>query len=93
MTAKSHAIPKRSNLRKMDAHVIARKEYEEIPELTEADLRRAQLRVGGRKVTRREFSAAIRTKLGKNRFQNEGASPLMLPDMRGHFSHSEMASK
>jgi hypothetical protein len=49
----------------MDAHVIARKEYEELPELTEADLRRAQLRVGGRKVTRKEFSAAIRTKLGK----------------------------
>ena len=29
----------------------------------------------------------------KNPFQNEGARPLMLPDFRGRFSHSETDSK
>jgi len=31
--------------------------------------------------------------VNKNLFQIEGASPLMLPDIRGHFGHSEMAPK
>ena len=55
----------RSNLSKTDAHIVARKEYEEIPEMTGADLRRARLRIGCKKVTRKEFSAAVRVKLGK----------------------------
>ncbi len=46
MSAKSGRI--RSNLRKVDAHRITAAEYEEIPEMTEAMLARAEYRVGGR---------------------------------------------
>jgi uncharacterized protein (DUF4415 family) len=65
MTAKSHAM--RSNLSKIDPYVVTRKEYEEIPEMTAADLRRARLRVGGKEVTPKAFSAAVKAKLGKQR--------------------------
>lgn len=65
MTAKSNAT--RSNLRKLDSHAIAPTEYDEIPELTDADIRRAHLRVGGKPATRGEFSAAVRERLGKQR--------------------------
>ena len=37
-----------SNLRKLDAHVVAPAEYEDLPEVTEAMLARAEYRVGGR---------------------------------------------
>ena len=46
MNAKSKRIG--SNLRKIDSHVIAPQEYEELPEITEAMLARAEYRVGGR---------------------------------------------
>ena len=36
-----------SNLRRVDAHTIAPAEYEDLPEVTEAMLARAQYRVGG----------------------------------------------
>ena len=36
-----------SNLRKVDSHAIAPAEYEDLPEVTEAMLARAQYRVGG----------------------------------------------
>ncbi|MBI4984738.1 MAG: BrnA antitoxin family protein [Rhodocyclales bacterium] len=65
MTGKSNAI--RSNLKKIDAHVVAPREYAEIPEATDADLRRASLRVGGKTATRKEFSVAVSERLGKQR--------------------------
>lgn len=65
MTAKSNAT--RSNLGKIDAHVVAPEEYNEIPELTDADMRRAHLRVGGKPATREEFSVAVQKRLGKQR--------------------------
>jgi len=46
MTAKSKRIG--SNLKKVDAHVVAPDEYAELPEVTAALLERAQYRVGGR---------------------------------------------
>ena len=46
MNAKSKRI--RSNLRKIDSHAIAAEEYEDLPEVTEAMLARAEYRVGGR---------------------------------------------
>ncbi|WIM06192.1 MAG: BrnA antitoxin family protein [Candidatus Nitricoxidivorans perseverans] len=54
-------------MKKIDAHAIASKEYDEIPELTDADMRRARLRVGGKPATREEFSAAVNARLGKQR--------------------------
>lgn len=38
----------RSDLRKVDSHRIKRKEYDELPELTEAMLARAKVNKGGR---------------------------------------------
>ena len=46
MNAKSKRIG--SNLQKIDSHVTAPEEYEELPEITEAMLARAEYRVGGR---------------------------------------------
>lgn len=46
MNARSKRIG--SNLKKVDAHVVAAEEYEELPEVTGALLERAQFRVGGR---------------------------------------------
>jgi uncharacterized protein (DUF4415 family) len=46
MNAKSRRI--RSNLKKVDAHVITAEEYEEAPEVTATMLAGAQYRVGGR---------------------------------------------
>ncbi len=39
-----------SNLRKVDAHRIAKKEYDEIPELTDEWFEQADLRIGGKLV-------------------------------------------
>jgi uncharacterized protein (DUF4415 family) len=50
MTEKKRASG--SNLKKVDAHVIGPDEYEEIPELTEADFARGTWHVGGRPVAR-----------------------------------------
>jgi uncharacterized protein (DUF4415 family) len=38
----------RSNLARVDAHVIKRSEYDELPELTDEMLRRATINKGGR---------------------------------------------
>lgn len=65
MTAKSSAM--RSSLKKIDAHTIAPEEYEEIPEMTVADLRRARLRVDGKPATRQEFNDGVKARLGKQR--------------------------
>jgi len=46
MSVKSRRIG--SNLKKIDAHVISPEEYEDLPEVTDALLERAQYRVGGR---------------------------------------------
>lgn len=46
MSAKSKRIG--SNLKKVDRHVIRRREYDALPEVTEATLARAQYRVAGR---------------------------------------------
>ena len=46
MNAKSKRIG--SNLQKIDTHAIAAEEYEDLPEVTEAMLARAEYRVGGR---------------------------------------------
>ncbi len=46
MSAKSRRIG--SNLKKVDAHVVAPAEYAELPEVTAALLERAQYRVDGR---------------------------------------------
>ena len=46
MNAKSSRIG--SNLKKVDAHVVAPAEYADLPEITAALLERAQYRVGGR---------------------------------------------
>jgi hypothetical protein len=41
-----------SDLKKFDAHVIGPEEYEEIPELTEADFARGTWHIGGKPVRR-----------------------------------------
>jgi uncharacterized protein (DUF4415 family) len=46
MGARSRRIG--SNLKKVDAHVVAPAEYEELPEISAALLERARYRVGGR---------------------------------------------
>ena len=42
----------RTDLEKVDAHVIAPEEYEEIPELTDEDFSRGEIHVAGVKVSR-----------------------------------------
>lgn len=42
----------KSNLRRVDAHVIKAREYQEIPELTDEMLARAVVRKGGRPVSK-----------------------------------------
>lgn len=65
MTGKSRAM--RSNLAKLDAHVVTGAEYDEIPELTDADVRRASVRVAGKPASAEEFAAAVQSQLGKQR--------------------------
>ena len=50
MNAKKHASRRtlRSDLARVDAHVIQPSEYEELPELTEEMLSRAKVKKGGR---------------------------------------------
>ena len=50
MTAKKRVSRRSSgsDLRRVDAHVIQRKEYDELPELTEGMLARGKLNKGGR---------------------------------------------
>ncbi len=57
MTVKKR--PLGSDLQKVDTHVITAEEYEEIPELTDEDLARADLYHGGKLISRgRPKSAA-----------------------------------
>ena len=56
MTAKSRVM--RNNLPE---------HYDEIPELTDADLARATLRINGVEASHDEFAAAVQEKLGKQR--------------------------
>lgn len=65
MTAKSPAI--RSDLAKLDGHVVAAEEYEEIPELTDADLDAATLKIGGQPAIAEAFAALTKSQLGKQR--------------------------
>lgn len=53
MTAKKRASRRSlgSDLKRVDAHKISRKEYQELPELNEAMLARASVRRGGRPVS------------------------------------------
>ena len=46
MSAKSRRTG--SNFKKVDAHVVTPAEYDELPEVTRAQLEQAQYRVGGR---------------------------------------------
>lgn len=41
-----------SDLRRVDAHVVRRHEYEELPELTEEMLARGKANKGGRRLTK-----------------------------------------
>ena len=41
-----------SDLARLDAHVIQPEEYEDIPELTDADFERAEIRIGDRLIRR-----------------------------------------
>lgn len=56
MTAKKRVTG--SDWEKVDAHIIQPEEYEEIPELTEEDFARGELRIGGIPVRGRPKSEA-----------------------------------
>ena len=62
MSAKKHVLG--SDLARVDAHAITPAEYDELPELTEADLGRGVWQIGGKVVTAAEgrsaFSAALK---------------------------------
>jgi uncharacterized protein (DUF4415 family) len=60
----------RSNLAKVDSHVIAPEEYEDSPELTEADFARAVPHVAGKRVSKAEFRAAVIKAVGRPRLEN-----------------------
>jgi hypothetical protein len=63
LTAKSPAL--HSDFEKIDRHEIAPEEYDELPELTDADLDRATFRIDGKEVSREEFAAAANAQLSK----------------------------
>lgn len=65
MSAKSRTIG--SDLRKVDVHVIRRKEYDELPELTGAELKRGVFRIGGKIVSRKKGKQAFRAALRRGR--------------------------
>ncbi len=53
MSAKKPVLPRslKSNLRRVDAHVIAKHEYDELPALTDAMLAKAKVNKGGRPIS------------------------------------------
>lgn len=53
MSAKKHASPRssKSDLKRVDSHVIKPAEYDELPELTDEMLVRARVNKGGRPVS------------------------------------------
>jgi uncharacterized protein (DUF4415 family) len=56
-----------SNLGKVDGHVNNAAEYDELPELTDADLKRGTWKVGGSKVSASEGKAAFSVALKKQK--------------------------
>jgi uncharacterized protein (DUF4415 family) len=64
MTAKKGATPGRykrigSDLKKVDAYVLTKKDYDEIPELTDEDFARGVWHIGGKPVPRGRPKAAV----------------------------------
>ncbi len=69
---------------KVDAHVITKEEYDEIPELTMEDFDRGVLKIGDRVVDADEFRAAVRKAIGQNvgrrvRYKSTLRKPLRSP--------------
>lgn len=56
-----------SDLDRLDAHAITPDEYEELPELTDADLSRATWKIGGMAVSEAEGKAAFSAALKKQK--------------------------
>ena len=52
-----------SDMARLDAHPISAQEYDELPELTDADLERAVWKIAGQEVTPLEGQAAFRSLL------------------------------
>ena len=65
MSAKSPAF--KSDLSKVDTHVIQPDEYRELPELTDADMKRGKWKIGGKDVSPAEGKAAFRAALKRGR--------------------------
>lgn len=57
----------RSDLAKVDAHTIQPDEYDDLPEVTDADLRRGKWRIDGREVTPEQGKAAFREAFKRGR--------------------------
>ena len=56
-----------SDLTRVDAHEILPHEYDELPELTEADLERGAWKIAGKEVAPAEGKAAFRSALKKQK--------------------------
>ena len=56
-----------SNMAKVDAHEIQSQEYEELPELTEADLERGVWKIAGKEVAPTDGKAAFCSALKKQK--------------------------
>jgi uncharacterized protein (DUF4415 family) len=56
-----------SNMAKVDAHEIQSQEYEELPELTEADLERGVWKIAGKEVASADGKAAFCSALKKQK--------------------------
>lgn len=70
MSGSKHVI--RSDLAKVDAHVITPEEYEEIPEMTDADFDQGVWKIGDRPVSPGEGMAAFRQALRRGRPAGRG---------------------
>jgi len=83
MTAKKRAI--KSDLRKIDAHRIARKEYEEIPEWTDEMFARAEVAVGGKVI--RPARGTVNRPVGrpKSEAPKRSVHLRLSPDVLAHF--------
>lgn len=65
MNANKNALG--SDLARMDAHVIGMDEYDELPELTDADMRRGVWKIGERVVSEIEGRAAFASAMKKQK--------------------------
>ena len=65
MSANRHVLG--SDLAKSDAHVITPAEYDEIPEMTDADLARSTWKIGDKVVSEAQGRAAFGTALKKQK--------------------------